>query len=39
VEPLFLSMLLEQEERIAFLQGEVERLRSDVESWKSAAGS
>jgi hypothetical protein len=38
VEPFFLSILLTQEERITFLQGELEGLRSEVESWKSAAG-
>jgi hypothetical protein len=39
VEPLFLSMLLTQEERIAFLQGELQTLRDEIQAWKSKAGS
>ncbi|HUI86530.1 MAG TPA: hypothetical protein VLY21_05195 [Nitrososphaerales archaeon] len=39
VEPFFLSILLTQEERIAFLQDELQKLRSEVEAWKSKAGS
>jgi len=39
VEPFFLSILLTQEEHIAFLQDELQELRGEVEAWKSAAGS
>lgn len=39
VEPFFLSVLLTQEERIRFLQGELAALRQEVQEWKSKAGS
>ncbi len=39
VEPFFLSILITQEERIAFLQDELQRLRGEVEAWKPSAGS
>jgi hypothetical protein len=38
VEPFFLSILLTQEERVTFLEGEMAKLRSEVEAWKSKAG-
>jgi hypothetical protein len=38
VEPFFLSILLTQEERIAFLQDELVRLKEEIEERKPKAG-
>ena len=39
VEPLFLTMLLLQEERIRWLESNVKRLREEIAEWKSKDGS
>lgn len=39
VEPFFLSILLTQEERIAFLEEELQKLRDELEAWKLTVGS
>jgi len=38
-EPFFLTILLMQERRIRGFEAELERLRSEVEAWKSKDGS
>lgn len=39
VEPLFMAILITQEERIRWLESEVKKLREEVDAWKSKAGS
>jgi hypothetical protein len=39
VEPLFMTILLIQEERIRWLQSEFRALKAEIESWKLRAGS
>ncbi len=39
VEPFFFSVLLVQEERITALESELERLRKELEAWRSKGGS
>lgn len=38
VEPLFLAILLDQEERIVWLESEMRKLREEVDAWKSKVG-
>ncbi len=38
-EPFFLTLLLAQERRLRGFEAELERLRGEVEAWKSKAGS
>ncbi len=38
-EPFFLTVLLMQERRIKGFEGELEKLKAEVEAWKSRAGS
>lgn len=39
VEPLFLTILLIQEERIKWLESQIKMLREEIDAWKSKAGS
>ena len=38
-EPFFLTVMLVQERRLRALEVELEKLKGEVESWKSRAGS
>jgi hypothetical protein len=38
-EPFFLTVLLMQERRIRGFEGELQKLKAEVEAWKSRAGS
>ena len=38
-EPFFLTVLLMQERRLRGFEGELEKLKGEVEAWKSRAGS
>ena len=38
-EPFFLTVLLAQEKRLKAFEAEFERLKAEVEAWKSRAGS